>query len=68
MPADRKAARPKDAGDRHEITLVGARLDPGDDAWIRAHAKRTGQSIRKVVIAAVKHYRSMIENGEDPKP
>ena len=62
MPADRKGV-----SDRHEVTLVGARLDPDDDAWIRAHAKRTGQSIRKVVIAAVKHYRSIIENKEDPK-
>ena len=60
-PADRSA-------DRHQLKSLGRLDDPGDDAWIRAHAKQTGQSIRKVVIAAVKHYRSMIENGEDPKP
>jgi len=59
-----------DGTDGHLLrTLGGIRLDNADDdAWIRAHAKKTEQSVRKVVIAAVKHYRSMIENGEDPKP
>ncbi len=52
--------------DRHRLrTLGGIRLDNADDdAWIRAHAKKTGQSVRKVVVAAVRYYRKAIENEE----
>jgi hypothetical protein len=57
-----------DGKDGHLIrTLGGIRLDADDDAWIRAYAEKTGQNVRKVVIAAVKHYRRTIENGRDPK-
>jgi hypothetical protein len=54
VAADRNA-------DRHRLKSLGRLDDPGDDAWLRAYAKQTGQSIRKVVIAAVKHYRQTIE-------
>ena len=55
--------------DRHQLrTLGGIRLDNADDdAWIRAYAIKTGQNVRRVVIAAIKHYRHYIENGENPK-
>lgn len=64
MPKPPKADR---GTDRHRLTSMGRLDDPDDDAWIRARAKQTGQSIRKVMIAAVKQYRRTIENGEDPK-
>ena len=57
----------KDRGaDRHKLkTLGGIRLDNADDdTWIRGYAKQTRQSLRKVVIAAVKHYRRTIEHEE----
>ena len=52
--------------DRHTLkTLGGIRLDNADDdTWIRGYAKQTGQSLRKVVIAAVKHYRRTVEHNE----
>jgi hypothetical protein len=55
-----------DGTDGHLLkTLGGIRLtDAEDDAWIRDYALRSGQNVRKVVIAAIKHYRSFIENGE----
>ena len=58
-----------DGKDGHLLkTLGGIRLDNADDdAWIRAYAIKTGQNVRKVVIAAIKHYRRTIENEEDPK-
>ena len=54
------------SADRHQLrTLGGIRLDNADDdAWIRAYALKTEQSVRKVVIAAVKHYRRTIESEE----
>jgi hypothetical protein len=55
MPTDRST-------DRHRLKSLGRLDDPDDDAWVRDRAKKTGQSIRKVIIAAVKHYRTMIEN------
>jgi hypothetical protein len=55
------------APDRHRLKSLGRLDDPSDDAWVRARAKQTGQSIRKVVIAAVKHYRHHIETTTSPK-
>ena len=54
-----------DGKDGHLLkTLGGIRLDNADDdAWIRAYAKKTDQSVRKIVIRAIRELRERIENG-----
>ena len=60
MPGDRST-------DRHRLISLSRLRDADTDAWLRDYARQTSQSVMKVVTAAVKHYRTMIENGEDPK-
>lgn len=52
--------------DRHRLrTLGGIRLDSADDdEWIRAYAERTEQSVRKVVVRAVRELRARIEEAD----
>ena len=53
------------SGDRHRLKSLSRLDDPDDDAWLRAYATQKGQSVMKVVSAAIRHYRSFIENDEN---
>ena len=66
-PIDTKTQNEDGSADIPAMNHLPGHLDDRAVAWICAYAEKTGQSVRKVVVEAIKHYRHMIEDGEDPK-
>jgi hypothetical protein len=44
--------------DRHKHTPLALRFPEGDLLWLRDYAEKTGQPVRRVVLAAVAEYRA----------
>lgn len=52
--------------DRHTTRTIGRLDNPDDDAWVRAYARQTEQTVSRIVSAAVRAYRDQHETETQP--
>jgi len=47
--------------DRHKRPPKAVRLPDGLEAWLRAYANSTGQSVNAVIVEAIEAYRQAVD-------